>query len=144
LRVGLVQAAQPGAADQIRPPPADAPVYLAQHLLAQQDFTASRAGTPQQSSARAQQEAAALQQRWAPPQHDLTRAQQSLPCAQQPSLTAALQQAEPLPQQASFCPQQSFGPAFSADWAGAANSMAAVRAAKTNSFTNMILSTKDV
>jgi hypothetical protein len=132
----------------------------------QQDFTASLLSEPQQSAALVQQAAPAWQQGWAPVQQDFTCLQQSLPWAQQPSLTVALQQAEPLSQQASFLPQQSFTlalqqepsleqqdgflpqqsfrPASSADWTGAANSRAADRAANTNRFPNMIISTNRV
>ena len=121
------------------------PAYLAEHLPAwQQDFVASPVREPQQLAALPQQAAPALQQGWAPVQQDFTCWQQSLPLAQQPSLTAALQQAASLSQQLSFLPQQSFGAASGADWAGAAKNRAADRAATANRFENMALSTKDV
>ena len=132
----------------------------------QHDVLAFLAVVPQQPFASAQQAAPDLQQACAPEQHDLTWAQQSLPWAQQPSLTVALQQAEPLSQQASFLPQQSFTlalqqepslwqqdgflpqqsftPASAADGTGAANNTEADRAANANRLANMIVSTNRV
>jgi hypothetical protein len=106
---------------------------------AQQDFISVWAGRPQQSRALAQHSAPARQQGWAPWQQPLACTQQSRAWVQQASLVGAAQHAIPLPQQASFWTQQSFGALGSvSSTVCPVRANANGRTATANSFANMI------